>query len=652
VALPGARAPWPRPSEPASPTTKTLPASRCEFARLKPPDFHSRSGDDSYERRSDTALIAGRAAGNPFFAEEMVRDLAERGVLDGDRGSFVCRADVTDISVPATLQAVIAARIDRLDGGAKRTLNAAAVIGSRFGTNLLITLGIGPAVDGLVSAELIDQVRVTPHAEYAFRHPLIRAVAYESQLKSDRCELHRRVATAMQRDAPESAEENAPLIAEHFEAAGDQHVAYAWHMRAAAWSTYRDFAAARLSWERAHKIADALPPDDPERTGMCIAPLRMLCGNAFRAHGSISERFEELQQLCELAGDKASLAIGMTGPIGENLFDGRLTAASRLASEQITLIESVGDPTLFVGLSPVAMFIKVRTGEMADVLRFADTAVELANGDPARGDFLLVSPLASALAARGLAKCSLGRPSWRDDLDQAVTLAASRDPLWDPQAIVYKYAVGIPLGMFRADDAALREIDEALHFAEAWGDDGPLGLARLTMGLALVHRASANHQRGLGLLGQVRESCLHQRFWLAELPIANVYIARERASHGDRDGAIPLMRQAVGVLSHDGQLLGWGIPATGVLVETLLGRGGESDIQEAESAIERLAASLAGHRLVTGEVMLLRLHALLAQARGDKAAYRQFVDQYRAMATSHGFEGHMAMAEALSTGTL
>ena len=61
------------------------------------------------------AQIAERAAGNPFFAEEIVRDLAERGVLDGNRGAYVCRGDVADISVPATLQATIAARIDRLE---------------------------------------------------------------------------------------------------------------------------------------------------------------------------------------------------------------------------------------------------------------------------------------------------------------------------------------------------------------------------------------------------------------------------------------------------------------------------------------------------------------------------------------------------------
>ena len=61
------------------------------------------------------ALIADRAAGNPFFAQEIVRELAERGVLHGDRGAYGCRTDVAEVSVPATLQATIAARIDRLD---------------------------------------------------------------------------------------------------------------------------------------------------------------------------------------------------------------------------------------------------------------------------------------------------------------------------------------------------------------------------------------------------------------------------------------------------------------------------------------------------------------------------------------------------------
>ena len=108
------------------------------------------------------ALITERIAGNPFFAEEMVRELAERGVLEGERGHYLCRTDVAEVSVPATVQAVIAARIDRLEPGAEQTLSAAAVIGSQFGPDLLTSLGIDPASDALVEAEMIDQVAVHP----------------------------------------------------------------------------------------------------------------------------------------------------------------------------------------------------------------------------------------------------------------------------------------------------------------------------------------------------------------------------------------------------------------------------------------------------------------------------------------------------------
>ncbi|MGO9156770.1 ATP-binding protein, partial [Mycobacterium sp.] len=142
-------------------------------------------------------LIVERAAGNPFFAEEMVRDLAERGVLQGQPGGYVSTVDVAEVSMPATVQATIAARIDRLDPAAKRTLSAAAVIGSRFSRELLETLGIDPVLGDLLRGQFLDQITFTRDPEYVFHHPLIRTVAYESQLKSDRAELHRRLAAAI-----------------------------------------------------------------------------------------------------------------------------------------------------------------------------------------------------------------------------------------------------------------------------------------------------------------------------------------------------------------------------------------------------------------------------------------------------------------------
>jgi hypothetical protein len=107
------------------------------------------------------------------------------------------------------------------------------------------------------------------------------------------------------------------------------------------------------------------------------------------------------------------------------------------------------------------------------------------------------------------------------------------------------------------------------------------------------------------------------------------------------------MCAAVNHLARQGQLLGWGVPATGVLVETLLDRGAEGDVAEAEAAIERLAAGPAEEGLVIRDIWLLRSHALLARARGDAAAYAHFRDRYRDMAKTLGFEGHIAWAEAM-----
>ncbi len=593
--------------------------------------------------------IAERAAGNPFFAEEIVRELAERGVLCGEPGAYVSMGEVAEVSVPATLQATIAARIDRLPPEAKRTLNAAAVVGARFSLDLLTVLGVEPVVAELVAAQLIDQVRFTRQPEFVFHHPLIRAVAYEAQLKSDRADLHRRAAAAIEAGDPASAEENAALIAEHVEAAGDMHAAFGWHMRAATWATNRDIAAARLSWERAQTIADALPADDPNRAAMRIAPRTMLCGIAWRVHLNVAaDRFDELRELCTAVGDKASLAIAMAGLVGYHAHQDRVRDASQLASEAWALIESIGDPNLTVGLSPPVVYAKLESAEWCDALRWSQRVIDLADGDPSKGDFIIGCPLALAYTSRGVARYWLGRPGWRDDLRHGLAMARTTDPVSYATVVTYVYSPGIPFGVLRHDDSAIREIEDALQNAERSGDDLAVAIARMTLGLALVHRdTAAQRDRGQKLLTEVSDVFVRRGHDLCDLPIVNVYVAREGARRGDRDEAMPLLRAAVDHLFREGQLLAWGVPATGVLVETLLDRGADADVAEAEAAIERLAAARADECLVIRDILLLRLHALLARAQGDDAAYLNNRDRYRAMATSLGYEGHMKWAEAM-----
>ncbi len=594
--------------------------------------------------------ITEKAAGNPFFAEEMVRDLAERGVLRGNRSAYESTADAAEVSVPATLQATIAARIDRLDPAAKRTLSAAAVIGSRFSRGLLETLGIDPAFEDLLSGEFIDQITFTGQPEYVFHHPLVRTVAYESQLKSDRAELHRRVGAAIESRDTAAAEENAALIAEHLEAAGDLHAAFGWHMRAATWATNRDIGAARQSWERGEKIADALPAEDPARAAMRIAPRTMMCGTAWRVRMNVAgDRFDELRQLCTAAGDKASLAIAMTGLVIDHAHQDRVREASQLASEAMTLIESIGDATLTVGLSNMAIYAKCESGEWCDVLRWSERAIDLADGDPSKGNFIIGCPLAFAFAQRAIARYNLGRPGWQDDLRHGFAMARSADPMSYATVVGFAYWPGIPGGVLAADDRVVRESEDALRIADRSSDDLALAFARVTLGLALVHRpTAAERDRGQKLLAEVSEEFLRGGYLLGELPLVNVYLAREWFRRGDRDDAIPLMRATTDHLFRDGRLLVWGVPATGVLVETLLDRQADGDVAEAEAAIERLATAPADEGLVLRDIWLLRLRALLARAHGDATAYAHFRDRYRDAAKSLGFEGHIAWAEAMA----
>ena len=577
-----------------------------------------------------------------------MRELAERGVLRGEPGAYLSTAEVAEVNVPATLHATIAARIDRLDPNAKRALSAAAVVGSRFGLDLLTVLGVEPAVDDLVAAQLIDQVRFTRQLQYVFHHPLIRAVAYESQLKSDRADLHRRVAAAIEAGYPGSVDENAALIAEHLEAAGDLHAAFEWHMRAGTWSAMRDIVAARLHWERARQIADALPSDGPDHTAMRIAPRTLLCGNSWRIHADISAaRFEELGQLCAATGDKVSMAIGTAGLVNEHMMRGRVREASLLATECMALIESVGDPVLTVGLSLLTILVKCETGEMTDALRWSQRVIDLADGDPTKGNIIIGSPLAVALSSRGLARWAQGCDGWRDDFDRALEIGRRTDPMSHAFAVNLIYSPAIPCGLLPPDVTALREIDEALQIAERSGDDMTLGSARMAMGLALIHRKSQTDRgHGLKMLAELREMCFHQRFNLAELAVIDVYAAGESARRGDHDAAVARIRKGVDDLSRAGQFA-WCVLTTRVLVETLLSRSADGDIHEAETAIERMAAVPFDNDYVARDIMLLRLRALLARAHGDKAAYRDNRDRYRAMATSLGFEGHMAWAEAM-----
>ncbi len=595
------------------------------------------------------AQVADRAAGNPFFAEQIVHDFAERGVVAGEAGAYVSQhRNADDVRVPASLHAAIAARIDRLGPAAKRTLNAGAVIGLRFAADLLAGLVEDVELSELIGAELIDQVRFMHGDEYAFRHPLIHAVAYESQLKSHRSQIHRNLARAIEEHHPELSDANAALIAEHLEAAGDLRDAFGWHMRAGEWVRFRDINAAYRSWQRAREVADRLPVNDSDRSAMRIAPRVLICGNNWRVGlGVEGTGFDELRELCIFAEDKLSLALGMAGMLTALVFQNKLCEAARVASDCRTLLETIDDPaSTLVGYLAAsnAMF---QAGEAAEGLRVAQRAIDAASDDPTQDTPFLGSPLAFALGMRGSNRLCLGLPGSLDDLDDAIAKArAGQDMSIYVAMVMLKYGFPVHNGAVSADELALQETADALERAERFGDDFARDSARLTRGLVLVHQPGQQRAVGFKLLEQYRSASVGHGYssWL--IRFVDTEMAREKARLGDVEGAIATAREAVDFLFTSGDMIARG-PAVTVLVECLLQRGADSDLSEAHAAVDRLAAVPTDPGFVFHELPLLRLRALLARARGDEAGYRQFADRYRTMANELGFEGHMAIAATM-----
>jgi adenylate cyclase len=591
--------------------------------------------------------VVARSAGNPFFAEEMVRDLSERGVLHGEPGAYTARGPADDVEVPANLQSTISARIDRLSPAAKKTLNGASVIGVRFDTDLLGELVGDADVASLVAAEVVDQVAFVEPAEYAFRHPLTRTVAYESQLKSHRAQLHRRLAAAI--EARGAVDENAALIAQHMEGAGDLHAAFDWHMRAAAWSTFRNFAAAQTSWLRARDVADRLPDHDADRLRMRIAPRALLCANEYRIRsGHADTAFAELNELCTTAEDKRSLAIGLAGIALARQLEGHFSEAAVQASELVELIATVNDPTLTLALSVAYLNIKLDSGQFGETLELASRVIEFAEHRADGAPFISVSPAANAMAIRGSARWAMGLPGWREDFAGTFKAAAAIAPEFQSGTFWIVYLHAIPNGVLRPDENIEDTITRIAAAADRFGEQIPVDMARTARGITLVHRGGPDLDIGFRLLQESHDAGRQGLYSVpGHLPVVDIHLARERFRRGDRDGAIESVREVLDSYLRRGEFM-WLAVTTATLVEALLQRGLPADMSEARHAVSDLAGVPIEPGCVLNEIWLLRMRALLAQAEGDGVTYRDYRDRYRKMANDLDFEGHMAWSAAMA----
>ncbi len=331
--------------------------------------------------------IIERAQGNPFFLEELVNALVERGDFEGEKGAYQLKGGIDTIPLPPTVQAVIAARIDRLQDNAKRVLEVASVVGREISISILdLVTGLSPtelseAAQHLRQAELLYDVAPFEQRCLAFRHPLIQEVAYRSLLHDRRRDLHSKVAQAIEGLFKDQVEQRASLLAYHFEQAGENLKAAQQNMRAAVWIGANDPSQALRSWQKVRELLSNLPPSQPINYLKMMASGQII--NFGWREGMSSEDagvyFEEAKQLALALGDMRANAL-------IHAAYGRILANGGSADEYVEKIREAkaiadqgNDPSVQITLKAVLCHALWLSGRMREALQMNVEATERAH---------------------------------------------------------------------------------------------------------------------------------------------------------------------------------------------------------------------------------------------------------------------------------
>jgi class 3 adenylate cyclase/tetratricopeptide (TPR) repeat protein len=620
-------------------------------------------GDDATLRKL-AELIRERTGGNPFFIEEVVQSLVDHGILVRRAGQAGARArlqitqPITEIQIPPTVHAVLAARIDRLPEPHKQVLQAAAVIGKEFaepvlrgvvGAQQAAPLPPGQlegALQALTGAELIYERALSPEAEYAFKHPLTQEVAYRSQLTERRAQLHATVAEAIAALYPDKLDEHAALLAHHWEGAGERLEAARWTRRAAEWVGYSDPAEAYRRWCRVRALLESVAPS-AETVALEIAACSRILSLGLRTGMSREEAasvFSRGKALAEQSGDVKALArlhnnYGMVlGTAGE--------AAE--AIEQVMLATRVAEETedtgLKLGLRVIVVVAHHHAGRLQAALAMADESIRLAQAAPKLGaDVTGFSPYVFLVLYRGAMHMALGQlDASRQDLHEALRLAEAHGEL---ELLGMAHGFFALLGHFTGEmEDALAHAQQAVAIAEKIGSALSRAQAYGMLGTAYLLREDWDEairalQQDVGISRERHTGLLVEAGSLALL--SDAYRGR-----GDFGLARRTAEEALAVARHRGSRL-FECDAQLALARALLATEGWQGREKIEAALAQ-AATVVEDTGARGRRPFIHVErADLARLGEQENVRRHELKEALRLFTEIGATGHARRIQAL-----
>jgi adenylate cyclase len=596
-------------------------------------------------------LIRERAQGNPFFIEELVQALIEAGSLEGERGAYRLAAPVDEAAVPASVQAVLAARIDRLPAREKAVLQAAAVIGKEFPQPVLrrVTELSGEELEaslrGLIAGEFVYEQELYPEALYSFKHPLTQEVAYGSQLGERRAALHAAVARASIAEHPDRLDERAALLAGHWEAAGETLEAARWHARAAVWAGTSDPGQALSHWRKVRELADSMA-ESAETVALGITARIALLHYGWRLGISREEAqavFEQAERMASKAGDVRSRALLLAsyGTI-RGTGEGDVREYARLHRQALALAEETGDPALYINVAPGAYSV-ILLGEYREAVTTCDRAIELAASNATLGSGVAFGcPYAVCHEFKGTALASLGRLAEARQLtERGMGIAREQGDL---ETLGWGYLLSSLLAYLVGEpESARANARQAVEIAERIGDSS--SRARAWQFLGAAETMQGQWKEAIEAIERSRMIAEHGRTAADVEPPRLALLAESHLGLGELERARELAERAVELAHARGSRSAEPL-ANIALARVLLGSAGPSARQKIAATLRRALEFTRETEARVWEPMVHVELAELARQGGEEEEHERELREAHRLFTEIGASGHAARLQA------